>query len=199
MRVSNNPIDLLLELDRQLLMFINRHELPGDAHTVLIALTTANTGKNFFYVAVPIVIAIFLFFFRKKGIAIVFMTAILAAVADQFNYRIVKGLMFRLRPFSAIPEVVLRVPYGPQSSSFPSNHATTTMALAVWLSYLFPKLTIPFYAVSFLIGYSRVYAGVHYPSDVIIGWIIGAIMGSLMVFAGKKLLKLHVKPDEIED
>lgn len=199
MRPPDNILNLLIELDRKLLMFINGHQLPGDAHTVLIALTTANTGKSFFYVGVPLLIGVFIFFFRTKAVAITLMTATLAAVADQFNYRIVKSLMFRTRPFSVIPEVILRVPYGPQSSSFPSNHATTTMALAVWFSYLFPRLTIPFYVTSLLIGYSRVYAGVHYPSDVIFGWLLGGLMGTLMVYAGKKLLKLHLKPNEIED
>jgi undecaprenyl-diphosphatase len=179
------------ELDRKILLFINGHELPGDLQTVMVALTTANTSKNFFWIGVPLLIVFFVLHFRKKAIAITLLTAALAAAADQFNYRVVKGLSFRLRPFSAIPEVLLRVPYGPQSSSFPSNHATTTMALAVWFSYLFPKGAPIFYFISLFIGYSRVYVGVHYPSDVIAGWLIGACMGGLMILVSRRFLKIR--------
>lgn len=189
----------LFGLDREILLLINRSELPEFVDWFVLELTTANTGKHFFWIVIPLVIFVFFFFLRKKAPAAIFMTAVLAAIADQFNYRIVKALTFRLRPFSAIQDVVLRVPYGPKSSSFPSNHATTTMALAVWLSYLFPAGRPYFYSVAFLIGYSRVYAGVHYPSDVIAGWMIGFIFGSLMIFAGRKLLKLRPNPRVIED
>lgn len=186
------------ELDRALLLFLNHLKLPWDLDWILVTLTTANTSKNFFWIAIPLVIAVFVFFLRKKAPLAILMTAILAAAADQFNYRILKSLTFRVRPFSAIQEVVLRVPYGPKSSSFPSNHATTTMALAVWLTYLFPAGAPLFYGIAFVIGISRVYVGVHYPSDVLAGWAIGALFGTLMVYAGRKLLKLRPNPREID-
>lgn len=184
-------MNFLFDLDRKLLLFINGHELPKDLHNMLVQLTTANSSKYFFSIAIPLAVVYLFFHFKWKGLPIVLLTGLLAAFTDQLNYRVIKFFTFRARPFSIDPDVILRVPYGPKSSSFPSNHATNTMALAVWLSYLFPRATVIFYGFAFVIGYSRVYAGVHYPTDVIAGWILGIVIAKLLILVADKRLKLH--------
>jgi undecaprenyl-diphosphatase len=61
--------------------------------------------------------------------------------------------------------------------SFPSNHAANTAALAAFLQVLYPKsgwITWPIVAV---VGFSRVFIGAHYVTDVLGGWMLGGVIG----------------------
>jgi undecaprenyl-diphosphatase len=64
----------------------------------------------------------------------------------------------------------------PTTSSFPSGHTSTSFACAYVISRLAPRLTIPVFVLAALIGFSRVYVGVHYPLDVVAGAIFGLIV-----------------------
>jgi len=68
-------------------------------------------------------------------------------------------------------------------ASFPSGHATTAMALGVSLALLFPRMRWVFLCLCFWIAVSRLFVGVHYPSDVIAGGILGGITAWLMARA----------------
>jgi len=61
--------------------------------------------------------------------------------------------------------------------SFPSNHALNTAALAGFVLALWPRAGIFLAGLSLLVGISRVDMGVHYPSDVLAGWVIGGTLG----------------------
>ncbi|MGA7836218.1 MAG: phosphatase PAP2 family protein [Acidimicrobiales bacterium] len=90
---------------------------------------------------------------------------------------VLKMLMPRRRPGRENVESArdIRVP---TSSSFPSGHAASAFAFAAAASTESPLLALPLFGVASLIGYSRVHAGVHYPSDVLAGAVVGLTIGT---------------------
>ncbi|MEU8225705.1 phosphatase PAP2 family protein [Kribbella sp. NPDC048915] len=67
----------------------------------------------------------------------------------------------------------------PTSRSFPSGHSASAAAFAVSVGRLLPALRLPLRAAASVVAFSRVYTGVHYPSDVLVGVTIGALIGHL--------------------
>ncbi len=72
----------------------------------------------------------------------------------------------------------------PQTSSFPSGHATVGFACATVIALSVPRLRWPVFALAALIAWSRVYVGVHYPLDVLAGALLGVGIGFAVRYAG---------------
>jgi undecaprenyl-diphosphatase len=102
-------------------------------------------------------------------------TALATFTADSISFG-VKDFVHRTRPADAHRAIhPLSVVH---SSSFPAGHTATAFAGAVLLSCIAPRLSPLFLGLALAIGFSRVYVGVHYPSDVLAGGAIGALVGA---------------------
>ncbi len=99
----------------------------------------------------------------------------------------VKHLVGRVRPCQLLDGVHQLVGCG-GTFSFPSNHALNTAAAAAFAQVLYPVTGWGTWPLVVVIGFSRVYVGGHYVSDVLGGWIIGGALG-----AGAALLLLRWK------
>ena len=99
-----------------------------------------------------------------EGLAAVAITSFLANL-------VAKGLFRRRRPTDQVPEA-RRLPT-PGSSSMPSGHTASAAAFTRVVGAAYPSVRIPLNALAAAIGFSRVYTGVHHPSDVIAGWLLG--------------------------
>jgi len=66
----------------------------------------------------------------------------------------------------------------PTSSSFPSGHTASAFAFATTVTLDVPALALPLYGLAAIVGYSRVHNGVHHPSDVMAGGVLGLTVGS---------------------
>jgi membrane-associated phospholipid phosphatase len=85
-----------------------------------------------------------------------------------------KVIIKRPRPFITYPDIVQRT--NTDGYSMPSGHTSSAFCTATSLSLLFPKWYViaPCYLYAATVGYARMYQGVHYPTDVIVGAIVGA-------------------------
>lgn len=108
--------------------------------------------------------------------------ALFSAIVARFGVvELIRFLYPRERPFAANGWDAL-INQNPLESSFPSGHATFFMALAVYLILAGDKKLGWFLLVSaVVIGLARVAAGVHWPSDITAGWLVGGII-SFIVF-----------------
>ncbi len=144
------------------------------------------TNVNNWYIAYIILLGILFFKGGRKGKIAVLGIIILITVTDQTGYKLLKEFFERVRPCNALPDVLS--PLGCAGGySFPSNHALNNFAAAAFFSMLFPNYKVVLYVTASLIAISRVYLGLHYPSDIIAGAAIGMIFGYIFALAVLKI------------
>jgi undecaprenyl-diphosphatase len=73
----------------------------------------------------------------------------------------------------------------PHSKSFPSGHSATSFACATVLAFFVPRAAPLFYVLAAAIAYSRLYVGVHWPTDVIVGSLLGVVTALLLLAAAR--------------
>jgi membrane-associated phospholipid phosphatase len=114
--------------------------------------------------------------------------AIAAVAVNSVITEAMKYTINRTRPFNTYTDIVRKSPAG--SPSFPSGHTSSAFATATSLSLMYPKwyVIVPSICWAGTVGYSRMHLGVHYPSDVLAGAVIGAGSAWLTHYVNKKLI-----------
>lgn len=102
---------------------------------------------------------------------------------------LLKDRLDRQRPPLRDPDPAALVSL-PQTSSFPSGHATVAFACATVIALAVPRLRRRLFALAALIAFSRVYVGVHYPLDVLAGAALGVAIGLGVSAAGAAIRRL---------
>jgi undecaprenyl-diphosphatase len=116
----------------------------------------------------------------RRGRVTVAALLLLIPVSDQLSSHVIKPWVGRPRPCRAEAGIEGVKTHGARCSSrgsFPSSHAVNIAAVAFLLAGRYRRAVVPAAAVAFLVGYSRIYLGVHYPLDVIGGWALGCLLG----------------------
>ena len=149
----------------------------------------------------PLYLAILIFLgikYRRKFLIILIFIILAVTLADQISVHLFKNTFQRLRPcHEPALEGFVHLFNGECGGmfGFVSSHATNSFNIAL-LSLLFIKkrwFTISILVWALVIGYSRIYLGVHYPGDVICGSLLGSLVGwgiyKLYILTDNKVLK----------
>ncbi len=186
-------MESLVELDKEIFLYLN------------------NLGTSFFdpfwlfithkFSSIPfyafLVYLLYKNFGLQKTIMALVVVAMMITITDQFSMAI-KHSVERLRPcrepsLEGMGRFITRC----GSYGYFSGHATSSFALAIYLSLVFKK-TYKYFFVAMIIwalfvSYSRIYVGVHYPGDVLTGMLVGSLIGFGCFCLYKLLSKRFIK------
>lgn len=183
-------IEILYTIDVEIFYFIN-HTLSNSFFDKLFPFITE---VKHWYVAYIILWFTLIFKGGRYGKVAALFAILVITASDQFSSHFLKYQIERIRPCNVLPNVNILV--GCTSSySFPSSHAVNNFAIAIFISRLYPKLKWVLLITAFFMALSRPYVGVHYPSDIIGGAIIGSVIGYIMaIFALKTDKYIQTNP-----
>lgn len=177
-------LDGLIAFDQHLLVMLNGSDSMFWDHFMLI-LTNGLTW-------VPLLFTLFLLVMKNNETMVQIGLVVGCVLLGVFfsggiNDIIIKPLVARPRPcddplMKYTVDVVNN--YRASGFSFFSSHSANTMAIAVFMMWLVRSrlLSLTLFSWSVLNGWSRIYLAQHYPSDVLVGWLWGALMGSLAYY-----------------
>lgn len=170
-------LDALLGWDERIFRLLNGNWLnPILDHLLPFATDAGNFILPFVVAAIVIVLV-----GRVRGLRFLVLAVVSVVVADAIGTHIFKYSFLRARPCIALADVRLLVGCT-KLPSFPSNHAVNASVLATLATLYMPRLWLPAAALAILVGYSRVYVGVHYPLDVLAGSVLGIVVA--LAFSG---------------
>lgn len=175
-------MELLQQADELFLKLVNRHLVHPAADHFMVSVSSPGLSG-----AVVLLAALFVVVYRgKQGVLILFLAVLAACAAGVVTSGILKPLAGRPRPCFELEWCRLLIE-APRSFSFASTHASVSAASAAVIRICFTGggLTERLFSgvaigYALIVSWSRMYVGVHYPSDVLVGILIGAGCGAVV-------------------
>ncbi len=169
-------MEVIKQLDQSFFLFLN--ELHNNFWDKAMFLFSSREIWIPFY---ALIIYVIVKTYKKNSIYILLLIGLSIAVSDQFS-GLIKNTVERLRPSNdpAISNLVHIVnDYRGGTFGFFSSHASNSFTIAVIASMLFKKrmFTLAMFVWAIIVSYTRIYLGLHYPGDILTGWIWGALIG----------------------
>ena len=167
-------------IDLALLEYIQGHRLESLDETLRFFSTITT------YISISLILVVgFIYRFRRNGLRKMSQLVVVLIVAALITF-LTKSTVDRVRPFRAHETIEKLIKGG--GASFPSGHTTEAFAIATTLSLLFRRriVQVPVLIWACLVGYSRLALGVHYPSDVLGGIIIGTSVAFLVDYCFRR-------------
>ena len=172
-------IEFLYSIDVVVFFFIN-HTLANPVFDLLMPFITDINKNKPALILIGVFILYVLWKGGKTGRITISLLIITIIISDQTNSSFLKELFGRIRPCRVLDGVRMLVDCG-GGLSFPSSHAVNNFAGATVISHFYKKQKWYWFSYAALVALSRPYVGVHYPSDVIAGSIIGFVIGFLVL------------------
>lgn len=188
-------IDFFLEFDKNLFLELNSYHAEW-LDSIMMYIT-----ETLVWLPLYLVIVFFIFkVFGKKGILILVCIALTILLADQITSSLMKPFFARLRP-THDPELenLVHIVNGYRGGrfGFASSHAANTFGLALFIFLLFRERTRQvrwIFVWALLVAYSRIYLGVHYPGDILVGAVVGMVCAAGCFYLYKKISIAIDKP-----
>lgn len=171
------------QLDSQILIWI-QNNIVNPKLTPVITVITYLGNAAMIWIIIAIILAI-----HKKTRTTGILTMISLLITFLIVNVLLKNTVARVRPYDAYELIITLI--GPQSDfSFPSGHTASSFAAAIVLFERLPKkYSFWFLILAVAISLSRLYLGVHYPSDVLGGAAMGTMIAIGVIIGGKRILK----------
>ncbi|MGL5020644.1 MAG: phosphatase PAP2 family protein [Mycoplasmatales bacterium] len=170
-------LGLLENIDLQISLLIQKIANPMFDTIAIVMHYIGDNGLLFILISILLMIVKK---FRHVGVALFMAQGINGVITT-----LLKEIVERSRPFIVHPEISPLVE-GSAFSSFPSGHASATFAFAIIIGYYFPKTNKFMIGFAVFMCFTRVYAFVHFPTDVIVGGLIGTICAYIAIFITRK-------------
>ena len=131
------------------------------------------------------ILYLYLLLTTGRRVRILLLSSLVLLLLAEGSATVFTSLFHRARPCRGLEHVRLLTGCS-SSSSFPSHHAANVFAVASFFAYTYRRAVLPLSLLAFLVGYSRIYVGAHYPLDVLGGVVLGTGLGLLGgVLAGR--------------
>lgn len=173
-------------LDTELFLWLNHTFAAGWLDQVMLAISSRTLWA---LVALAVVLTgVWQRNMRTLSLALTIGIAI--GVADLVTYQVLKPTFERLRPCHQLTDVRVVQERCGGDWGFPSNHAANSGATVAVLAMLVAnrRAVMTFAAIAGLVGLSRIYLGVHFPGDIIAGYMVGAVLGTMTALVARRWL-----------
>jgi len=156
----------ILDTDKNLFLFFNKFTGSTPVIDDLVRLVV-----NEYFIPVTLALFIVFMWFSKKSQRKIVTIGALSVGLVNLTIAILNQFVFRPRPFDELSVNLLF--YKPTDPSFPSNAAAVAFALAISIFIVNRRIGLVAIGLSAIYSFSRFYAGVHYPTDILAGMILG--------------------------
>jgi undecaprenyl-diphosphatase len=172
-------MNFLQQIDESLLRFINV-SLANPITDKAMPLITKEESWIIFYVLFWLSLV---FTGGKRGAIAGILLLLLILITDQTS-NFFKAYFQRIRPCNVLTDLHMLVNCT-QSFSMPSSHAVNNFAAATFLSHFYPKYRYALFTGAFIVAISRIFVGVHYPFDMLVGAALGIIIAMVLLYVWK--------------
>ena len=167
-------VNLMYYSDRTAFLVLNRYWKSSFTDFIMPKIT--NLGGAVW----SIFLCIVLLLNKDAGINTVGQKLAVSLIITHLIVRLCKKFLPRLRPYMTLDNVHIGHKLY-KDSSFPSGHSTAAFCSATVLSSALPAFTFVFFTIAVLVAISRVYLGMHYPSDITVGATIGFTVTQMII------------------
>ena len=143
-----------------------------------------------------------------KRQAMYFLIIFVGMGLSDLSTNIMKKEIYRVRPLNAVAGTYFvesgewqrrpldYVRHKERGTSYPSAHCANTMCLALLAMLLWPSLKKWPLLLPLVVGYSRIYLGKHYPTDVVAGWLTGLVIGGVLWLVWREIERRYFPPNQ---